>query len=136
MWIWRKQNLITFGSTHIIITKIGVLKQGLQNTKQYFYYVLKDILIPVNIPFDWGTIELGYIVHFSDSSSRLPTLHMPWSWTFITLVSSYYFSSIADSLFQVGSIYSTLALSVERYLAVVHPFTVYRWFKYFCADKG
>jgi len=26
----------------------------------------------------------------------------------------------------VGSIFSTLALSVERYLAVVHPFTVYR----------
>ena len=44
----------------------------------------------------------------------------------LNLVSSYYFSSIADSLFQVGSIYSTLALSVERYLAVVYPFTVYR----------
>ena len=28
---------------------------------------------------------------------------------------------------QVGSIYSTLALSVERYLAVVHPFLKYRY---------
>ena len=27
---------------------------------------------------------------------------------------------------QVGSLYSTLALSVERYLAVVHPFTKFR----------
>ena len=27
---------------------------------------------------------------------------------------------------QIGSLYSTLALSVERYIAVVHPFTVHR----------
>jgi len=48
---------------------------------------------------------------------------------FITVHLPYYFLPVAH-IGMIGSIFSTFALSIERYIAVVHPFVKYRhWWK-------